>query len=93
MMDNQHICPPHHWYIAQSPSEGIALAKCMRQGCSSKQFQAIWVSKTAVEEANELNRQRHYPQVQVSPKAKAQLLRYLNAPATWYDRKEVDYAE
>ncbi|MCJ7759851.1 hypothetical protein MUP59_01755 [Candidatus Bathyarchaeota archaeon] len=76
------LCPPHHWYISQSSSEGVALAKCMRQGCFARQFQVIWVSKEAVEEANELNREWHYPQIQLSQRAKGQLLHFLNAPIT-----------
>ncbi len=86
-MIQQPFCPPHRWFIPRE-TNGIALAKCLRRGCTARQYQPTGVSKELLVQANKLNKEYHFPLITTSRKGISQLEHFGQAPYPHDPNKE-----
>lgn len=71
-------CPPHHWFLPNESAD-IVEAHCLI--CGARQWQMLTLSLSAADEANKLNKKRHYPLIHLSNHARMYLSR---APVIGY---------
>jgi hypothetical protein len=71
-MARPRTCPPHRWYLP-NVSADIVEAHCLE--CGARQWQMLNLSLAAADQANKLNKKRHYPLVHLSDRARLFLSR------------------